>query len=193
MRKAFLIATPVGILCILLFSFVGVYAHEAGLTGSAPVAVARHFGMVMMLCMNFMMVTSAASTLDSALSSFAKLTTVDLGKDTSLKKGRWSMASLSVLGTIPVFLNPEILSATTVSGTMVVGLAPVMIFWNLPVRKIAFHLSVGFGLLMGLVLAFGLWPEAWSFAGKYGDLLAVNLVALVGCLGLFLLTKKRNI
>jgi hypothetical protein len=43
----------------------------------------------------------------------------------------------STFGTIPVFLNAEILSATTISGTTVIGLTPVF-FWNMKVPKISF-------------------------------------------------------
>jgi hypothetical protein len=142
----------------------------------------------MMLVMNFIMVTSAASTLDSAFASFAKLAVVDLGKSKtrSVSKGRWAMVILTVLGTIPVFLGPEILSATTVSGTMVLGLAPIFVFWNRASSAWAFHLAVGTGMVFGLLLATGSFPEAWVFFdGKYGDLLSANLIGTAVSFGLF--------
>jgi hypothetical protein len=133
------------------------------------------------------MITSAASTLDSAFSSFSKLAVVDLGKTQTLKKGRIAMVIITVLGTIPVFLNPEILSATTVSGTMVMGLAPIFLLWNKKTSSLAFHLPVGFGILVGLVLALGYFPDQLIFTtGKYADLLWANLWGLLGCFTLYL-------
>jgi hypothetical protein len=185
---SFLLATGIGFLCILLFSFVGIYARFEGMEGQAPVVVSQSLGAGMMLLMNFIMVTSAASTLDSSFSSFSKLLVVDLGKrqKVSVSRGRIAMVLVAVAGTIPVFLSPEILSATTVSGTMVIGLAPVFLFWKWKVPKIAFFLSVGFGIFAGLLLAAG-WvpPVLVFFEGPYGDLLSVNLWGSAGCFGLF--------
>ena len=129
-RRAFYWAMPVGGVCIVLFSLVGVYARGSGMEGEAAVEVARSLGIVAMLVVNLIMVTSAASTLDSTFSSWAKLAVVDLGGRRSVSLGRWAMVALVVLGTIPVFFSPEIISATTISGLMVVGLAPVFLLWN---------------------------------------------------------------
>jgi hypothetical protein len=46
------------------------------------------------------------------------------------------MVGVALLGTILVFLDAEILSATTISGTMVIGLTPRILFWNMKVPKI---------------------------------------------------------
>ena len=219
--RAFLWATPIGFGCILLFSFVGVFGATAGLEGQAPVAVARLLGGPFLLVMNFIMITSAASTLDSTFTSFAKLAVVDLGAagktsdqgnysaraqvqrtesvptgggqpvpqlgGRSLTYGRAAMIGLTLLGTVPVFLNPTILAATTVSGAMVAGLAPVFCLWWLPAPPLSFYLSVGFGLLCGLVLVLGWWPAALVVStGKYADLLGVTLVEVVGCTVLYL-------
>ncbi len=75
--KSYLAATVVGFLCILLFSFVGIYGAQLGLDGQAAVEVSRTFGIFMMLVTNFIMVTSAGSTLDSTFSSVSKLAIVD--------------------------------------------------------------------------------------------------------------------
>ncbi|MCB0705717.1 MAG: sodium:solute symporter [Saprospiraceae bacterium] len=183
-RKSFFWATWIGIACILLFSWVGVYARFEGLEGQAPVEVAQSLGVGMMLLMNVIMVTSAASTLDSTFSSFSKLAVVDLagGRMISLKRGRIFMAGLTVLGTIPILFSPEILSATTVSGTMVIGLAPVFIHWKKPAPVLSYYLSILIGVSFGILLALGLYPDAWViFPGKYGDLLSVNLFGTLCC------------
>lgn len=266
--KAFLWATPLGFLCILLFSIVGVYGGMVGVEGQAPVEVAKYLGGPLLLVMNFIMITSAASTLDSTFTSFSKLAVVDLihfthpmnfsrlrqqkdaadekmgfapaqkssrssdvsfgltqsdecssdvsapgGQDEYLSDvserdseyfdlqlhdtyyvfgkvqlGRLAMILITVLGTIPVFLGPEILSATTVSGAMVMGLGPVFCLWWVKAPPLSFYLSVGFGVLCGILLVLGWWPESWWLTtGKYADLLSVTLVEFAGCLGLYFL------
>ncbi len=186
--KAYLWAAPLGGLCIFLFSFVGVFARQQGLSGEAPVEVAKLFGLGMMLAMNFIMITSAASTLDSTFSSFSKLLVEDLGKaeKISLSRGRWAMLLLALLGSVPIFFGAEILSATTISGTMVIGLAPVFLLWRWPAPPLSLYLSVGAGLLVGLLLLNGLWPRGWHFSeGKYADLLSANLVGTISCFVLY--------
>lgn len=186
--QSYLLATVIGFTCILLFSFVGIYAQFNQLTGDAPVAVSRSLGAGMMLMMNFIMVTSASACIDSAFASFSKLTVVDLGKPekVSVLRGRIAMIIVAVAGTLPVFLGPEILSATTISGTMVIGFAPVFLFWNLKVPPMAFYLSVGAGICVGLLFAFGLFPaNLVFFNGKYGDLFSVNLLGSLLCFALF--------
>lgn len=101
--------------------------------------------------------------------------------------GRWAMVGITLLGTLPVFLNPAILSATTVSGAMVVGLAPVFCLWWLPVPRAGFFLSVLAGLAFGTVYVLGVWP-AWLVYGTlpYADLLSVTVCSLLVCTLLYL-------
>ena len=189
---SYILATVIGFTCILLFSFVGIYARFNGLTGEAPVVVSQSLGAGMMLMMNFIMVTSASACIDSAFAAFSKLTVVDLGKPekVSVLRGRMAMIIVAVAGTLPVFLGPEILSATTISGTMVIGFAPVFLFWNLPVPPLGFYLSVGAGIVIGLLFAFGLFPaDLVLFEGKYGDLFSVNLLGTGLCFTLFFGSK----
>lgn len=186
--KSFVWATVIGFLCIFLFGFIGIFAGFKGLEGQASVEVSKLMGTGIMLLINLIMVTSAASTLDSTFSSFSKLIAIDIGrvKMNEVKTGRLFMALLALLGTIPVFLKASILSATTISGTMVIGLAPVFIFWKLKAPKISFHLSVWAGVAAGLIFALGLFPESLIlFDDKYGDLLSVNLIGSIACLVLF--------
>jgi len=157
--RSFLLASVVGGLCIILFSVIGVYAQSQQMSGQAAVEVGKAFGLVVLLVINFIMITSAASTLDSTFSSFSKLLSVDLNLGDTLKFGRWSMVIIAVLGTIPVFFDAEILSATTISGTMVIGLTPIFVFWKTKAPRISFHLSVFCGLLFGLLLVFKLFPS----------------------------------
>jgi len=190
--RSYALATFIGFTCILLFSFVGIYANFNQLEGEAPVAVSRSLGAGMMLMMNFIMVTSASACIDSAFTAFSKLTVVDLGnpEKVSVFRGRIAMIIVAVAGTLPVFLGPEILSATTISGTMVIGFAPVFLFWNVKVPPLAFYLSVGAGVVIGLLFTTGLFPSNLVlFPGKYGDLLSVNLLGTLLCFALFFLSK----
>lgn len=187
-RRAYIWAAVIGSLCIIFFSFVGIFAKLNSLTGEAPVAVARYFGVPMLLLMNLIMVTSASSTLDSAMASFSKLISIDLSRAAvpSVTRGRWAMVVLTVLGTIPVFFDPAILSATTISGTLVLGLAPVFLCWNIRVPRLAFHLSVLGGLVLGGLLTFFPLPESLRLGdGKYGPLLSVNLITTAFCFLVF--------
>ncbi|MGD1845553.1 MAG: sodium:solute symporter [Salibacteraceae bacterium] len=186
--KSYLLAGGIGFVCILAFSFLGIAGRFAGVEGQAAVEMGKLLGVAGMLLVNFIMITSAASTLDSTFAAFSKLMVVDLAgkRAVTVKRGRLVMIALVVLGTLPVFANPEILSATTVSGTMIIGLAPVFVLWNRPAPAASFHLSVGFGLLIGLLLVFDQFPEALTFTtGKYASLLWANFWGTLGCFILF--------
>lgn len=186
--KSFLWASILGALCIILFSVIGVYAQSQGMQGQAAVEVGKAFGVVILLVINFIMITSAASTLDSTFSSFSKLVAIDLKFGTSLKFGRWSMVVIAILGTIPVFLNAEILSATTISGTMVIGLTPIFLFWRGKAPKISFHLSVFSGIFFGFLLIFNWFPSSLIFTtGKYADLLCINFWGIICCLLVYII------
>ena len=185
--KSFLLASVLGAICIVLFSLVGVFAQTQGMRGQAAVEVGKAFGVVILLVINFIMITSAASTLDSTFSSFSKLLAIDLNFGKDLTFGRASMAAIAILGTLPVFLDAEILSATTISGTMFIGLTPVFIFWKLKVPKISFYLSVICGLVFGFILVFDALPETLIFTeGKYADLLWVNFWGILSCIILYI-------
>ena len=190
--KAYFGASVVGFVSIVLFSLVGVYAGFEGLKGQAAVEVSKILPVAGMLMINFIMVTSAASTLDSAFSSFSKLVVIDLGSEINItiSKGQLAMVGLTILGTIPIFFNPEILSATTISGTMVMGLAPIFLLWFMKGNKWSFHLAVLPGVFIGLCLAMGCWPTQLLFtSGKYADLLSANIYGLVLCFVLFFIPR----
>ncbi|APY01314.1 sodium:solute symporter family transporter [Lacinutrix venerupis] len=188
--KSFLWASVLGGLCIVLFSIIGIYAQTQGFKGQAAVEVGKAFGVVILLVINFIMITSAASTLDSTFSSFSKLLAVDLGFGKNISFGRLAMVVIAILGTIPIFFNAEILSATTISGTMVIGLTPIFLFWNVKVPKLSFYLSVVCGLVFGFLLVFNVFPENLVFTtGKYAQLLWVNIWGILTCIALYFLPK----
>jgi Na+/proline symporter len=189
-RRSFLWASLFGSICILLFSIIGVYAKSKGMTGDAAFEVGKAFGLVLLLIINFIMITSAASTLDSTFSSFSKLVAIDLKLGKSVTLGRISMIAVAIAGTIPIFLDAEILSATTISGTMVIGLTPVFLFWNMKVPKISFYLSVICGIVFGFILVFNWLPNQFIFTdGKYADLLWVNIWGILSCIIVYFIPK----
>ncbi len=190
-RKAYLWSAVIGMLCIILFSFVGIYGRMEGVSGQAPVEVAKLLGIPMMLIMNFIMITSAASTLDSTFSSFSKMVHLDLkiAKPT-LTGGRISMIVIAIAGTIPVFFNPDIIAATTYGGTVVIGLAPIFVFWSMKVPPISFYLSVVGGFAAVVTMIVYPLPERFYFStGPYADLLAINIYGSIICFTLFLVPR----
>lgn len=140
--------------------------------------------------------TSAGSTLDSTFSSLAKSLAVDLprlarratNRLPSMRVGAIVMVVFALLGNIPMFAGTDILAATTISGTMVMGLAPVFLFYGFTRwSPWSFHLSFWTGLALGVALAVGAIPDSWAIGeGKYGLLLGVNTWGFVLCtLGFF--------
>lgn len=197
--KSYITATVISSIIIMLFSFVGIYGSFAGLKGEAAVEVSKSFGVFTLVVMNFIMVTSASSCIDSTFSSVSKLIAVDLSKKEkiSISKGRITMILTAIGGTIPLIFSPSILSATTLSGTMVLGLAPVFLLWKVPAPKISFHLALWTGVAAGIVLVFGLLPKSLYLGhGSFADLLAINIYATLIIFILyflpFIFSKKEN-
>lgn len=192
--KSFVAATIIGAISIIIFSVIGIYGQQYNVEGQAAVQVAQLLGTVMMILINFIMITSAASTLDSAFNSVSKLAVIDLKlfKIPSISNGRWMIVAACVIGTIPVFFSPDILSATTVSGTMVIGLTPVFLFWFIKAPPISFHLSVFAGIIIGVMLVLGIEMPIIEFAGPYNKLLAANILGVVLCVILYLLPIFYN-
>jgi len=196
MLKGFILAGLIGGSFIFLFGFVGIYGALEGLGGNPSLAVPASFGLTMLLIVNAIMMTSAGSTLDSTFASTAKLTARDWfdAKDTptegQLTTGRKAVIIIAVLGNLPLFslylgseVGPAVIAATTISGTMVMGLAPIFILAFLPgAGRWSFHLALWPGIIFGIIMtlegAIGLQiVPAWIDigVGKYADDLGVNL------------------
>lgn len=187
---------------ILLFSSVGLYARSFGLEGSPSLVVPALFGLPMLLVFNAIMLTSAGSTLDSTFASVAKLSGRDWQNRTGepserqAKTGRLAMVAIALLGNLPLLsiyvgdrLGPAIIAATTISGTMVMGLAPIFLLAF--VRRagaLSFHLAFWPGLIFGVlrvvegVLSMQIFP-AWLAlgGGKYATDLGLNILGLGIC------------
>ncbi len=208
MLRGYLIAGAVAAAFIVLFGLTGAYASLAGLPAGqdAPLRVANAFGVAALAVMSVLMMVSAGSTLDSTLSSVSRAVVVDLGGRRSdgsegpgpfarlarrlagvdpVRAGRIAMVAAVILGSLPLFAGTAIIKATTVSGTMVLGLAPAFLFflWG-RARAWAFHLGFWPGVAVGVLYAAGAVPEAWGIGGgKYGALLGANLVGTIAVFG----------
>jgi SSS family solute:Na+ symporter len=103
------------------------------------------------------------------------------------------MAVFALIGNLPMMAGTDILKATTISGTMVIGLAPVFLLagFTRPGTRAAawsFHLAFWTGLVLGVLLAIGQIPDSWAIGdGKYARLLGVNLYGLLLCTAGYLL------
>ncbi len=106
-----------------------------------------------------------------------------------LGAGRWVMVGAAVVGNLPLFFGARILQATTISGTMVIGLAPVFVL-GLVLRAppASFHLAFWSGLAVGVAEAAGWVPRGLAVGeGTYASLLGANAWGLALVTVLFLL------
>lgn len=192
MLRAFIAAGVLGFVAIFAFSLVGVHARLEGLapTGNVPAQVAKGLGVAGFFAMIIVMVTSAGSTLDSTFTSLSKLVARELpllaGRVPSPKAmtvGSLTMVAFALLGNVPMIAGTDILKATTISGTMVIGLAPIFLFsGRVRHSPASFHLAFWTGIALGLAELLQLVPASWAIGhGKYALLLGVNLYGLALC------------
>ncbi len=208
MFKGFILAGLVSGGFIFLSSFVGLYALANGVEGQPTLVVPALFGLPMLLVFNAIMLTSAGSTLDSTFSSVAKLTARDWNNrqgsptEQQAHRGRWWMVVIALLGNLPLFsfylgdrVGLAIIQATTISGTMVMGLAPIFLLAFIRrAGSLSFYLAfcpgLTFGILRVLESALGIeiFPVWMSIgSGKYAIDLGVNLYGLLICISGYLL------
>jgi Na+/proline symporter len=208
MVKGFILAGLVAGGFIVLFSAVGLYARAQGLSGDPSVAVPVFFGLPMLLLFNAIMLTSAGSTIDSTFASTAKLAARDWTNDYAppaerhAARGRRLMLAIALLGNLPLLAlslpagaGPAVIAATTISGTMVMGLAPIFLLaWVRPAGALSFHLAFWPGLVLGVLLTVEaaarvqIIPAAVDLGvGSYADDLGVNVYGLILCTAGYLL------
>jgi hypothetical protein len=207
MLTAFALAGLLGATFIVLYSLIGVHLLVAGAggPGDAPVRAAALLGSGALLAISVLMMNSAGACVDSTFTAVARFVSVDLAgnggahpsgfrgllgplrsltaSDRGVRLGRWAMLSFALLGNLPLLWHADILKATTVSGTMVLGLAPPFLLWkwHRP-APLAFHLSFLTGLSVGIWALIGHWPAALAIgAGKYAALLGQNAWGLAAC------------
>ena len=195
-RRSFFHACWISFLCILTFGCMGVLAGANAISGeSMNDALMRLLGEWPMLVFSSCLIISAMSTLDSTLSSSAKLVASDMGVlRMSLRNGRTVMAVFMLLGLVLVFTgNKDLFSAVAVSGTASMYLAPVVFFslWgkrsDIPVWSYLFTFVLA---LSGAALYFTESSGHSALLGdlhKYTKLLYICISILVlGCLSYWL-------
>lgn len=200
-RKSFLHAGWISIVCITVFGLLGVMAGASALEDeNMNQALTRILGELPMLLFSASLVISAMSTLDSTLSSSAKLMVVDMKiMQPSLANGRMVMALFMLSGVLCVFWgNKDLFSAVAVSGTASMYLAPVIFFslWQNKKEIPVWSYLASFTLaLVGAALYFtesSGYSALLGDAHKYTKLLWISAtVMVVGC-ALFWLGDKQS-
>lgn len=202
MVKGFILAGLLSGGFIILFSGVGLYALRFGIDGQATLTVPQQLGLPFLLVFNAIMLTSAGSTLDSTFASVAKLSARDWSNhrgrpsESQAYWGRWAMIVIAISGNLPLLsiylgdhLGPAIILATTISGTMVMGLAPIFLLAFLPrAGRVSFYLSFWIGLSLGVLrvlenmLGVEIFPHWLALgSGKYALDLGINVYGLILC------------
>ncbi len=200
-RRSFQHAAWISMLCILCFGSLGVLAGAHAGSGDTMIGVlTRLLGEVPMLVFNAALVISAMSTLDSTLSSSAKLVAVDMKLlEGSVANGRTVMALFMLIGLLCLFWgNNDLFSAVAVSGTASMYLAPVIFFslWG-GRRDIPVWSYIGsFGLATAAAALYFVESSGhtqWmGESHKYTKLLLLSALVLVGGCLLFWLGGRLN-
>ncbi|MGH1538459.1 MAG: sodium:solute symporter family transporter [Gammaproteobacteria bacterium] len=200
-RKSFFHAAWISIICVIAFGFLGVWAGAHASEGEAMNTVLmRLLGEWPMLLFSTTLVVSAMSTLDSTLSSSAKLVAIDMRLvGASVRNGRLIMLIFMLFGLLCVFYgNQDLFSAVAVSGTVSLFLAPVVFFSIFGKQKyipswsylIAFVVAIS-----GATLYFLESSGHTQWLGevhKYTKLLLISIIILVvGCVA-FLIGKIQT-
>jgi SSS family solute:Na+ symporter len=129
-RLSFVHAGWISVLCVLAFGMLGVIAGLNKETGEAMLtALNRLFGEPTMVLFNIALIVSAISTLDSTLSSAAKLAIADMRiASERVANGRIAMVAFTIGGLGFLFLgSKDLFGAVAVSGTASLYLAPVIV------------------------------------------------------------------
>lgn len=203
-RRSFLHAGWISAGCILAFSMLGIFAGlhrdaEEDLT----TALTRLLGSETMLVINLALIVSALSTLDSTLSSAAKLTIRDMGwASPTLVNGRLAMALFLFGGLLFLYFGTDDLySAVAVSGTASLFLAPVLFFsilGNRRVSRVAYLVAFAaamFGAALYYLEAGGHLAIMGPWLGveaKYAKLLWICAIVLLAGNGAFALGMQRR-
>ncbi len=201
-RASFLHAFWISTLCIIGFGFFGIQAsltgaaYEGQLIGTWGIMFPGWIFMALMVSL----LVSALSTLDSALSSAARLVVEELGlAPRTLNGGRVVMVLFMTAGALlTLWGNATLFDAVAVSGTASMFLTPVLIVALVMGRIVApWAYFTAFGVaIVGAVVYFG---RGWAmFAAilpeghKYEQLLAICVVVLVAGFAAVLAGARRG-
>ncbi|SHH82980.1 sodium:proline symporter [Cognatishimia maritima] len=188
-RKSFVHAFWISALCIIAFGFFGIQAaldgaaYEGELIGTWATVLPMWVFVLLLVSL----LVSALSTLDSALSSAARLVVEELGlAPKTLNGGRLSMLVFAVAGgALTLWGNQSLFDAVAVSGTASMFLTPVIVAALLGRRHVAqWAYLVSFAAaILGAAAYFLRSNEAVAAllvdGHKYEQLLQICIVVLV--------------
>lgn len=189
-RRSFLHAFWISAVCILSFGILGVFAglHRHG-EEELMSTISRLFGTPAMLALSIALILSAASTLDSTLSSASKLAILDMRlAGHSTRNGRLAMLIFAIGGLLLTFFGTDdLFAAVAVSGTTSLFLAPFIVFCIFAGRSVApwsffltFFISIG-GAGLYFAETSGYTGLIGSFSGlehDYSKLLLITIATL---------------
>ncbi len=188
-RRSFVHAFWLSTLCIIGFGFFGIQASLVGAEYEAELigTWGQMFPLWVFALLMLSLLVSAVSTLDSALSSAARLVVEELAwAPRSLMGGRLVMVAFMAGGAaLTLWGNATLFDAVAVSGTASMFLTPVLLVGLVWGRRVAlWSYLVAFGAAgLGAMLYFGrAWP---SFAvllpdgHKYEQLLVICVAVLL--------------
>ena len=157
-----------------------------------------------MLVFSATLIVSAMSTLDSTLSSSAKLVAVDLRVvEPTRRNGRLTMVVFMLTGLFCVFFGTkDLFAAVAVSGTASMYLAPVIFFslwlnWDkVPVWSylFSFVLAVS-GACLYFVESSGytnLFEPLFGIHHKYAKLLLISMIVMIGGVLAFIAGQRQS-
>ena len=193
-RRSFIHACWLSLACIVAFGLIGVHAGLVALDGEDMMAtLVRILGEPVMLALQFALVLSAVSTLDSTFASAAKLTVVDMGiARPTAANGRIAMTFFLAGGLALLLLgSDDLFAAVAVSGTASMFLAPVVFFCIWGGRHVATW-AYGVAFLAALTAAASYFAESaghidlvaavTGLEHRYSQLLALSAATLAaGC------------
>jgi len=201
-KRSFLHAFWISTLCIIGFGFFGI---QAGLSGAAYEGqlIGTWAGMFppwVFVALMISLLVSALSTLDSALSSAARLVVEELRlAPRSLGGGRIVMLAFMAAGTaLTLWGNATLFDAVAVSGTASMFLTPVLIVglvMGRPVALWAYLVAFGAAILGAFAYFARSWPMVAAFlpeGHKYEQLLVICVVVLVAGFAAVLAGMRRG-
>ncbi len=203
-RRSFLHAFWISALCILAFGAFGIQAHLEGAAyeGQLIGTWAQMLPGWVFAALMVSLLVSALSTLDSALSSAARLVVEELRlAPRSLMGGRAAMVVFAVLGAaLTLWGNQSLFDAVAVSGTASMFLTPVLVVGLLLRREIAlwaYGVSFAAAILgaAGYFLRANAQVAAVLYEGhKYEQLLQIcSVVLIVGFVATWVGSSQRDV
>ncbi|WP_170773688.1 sodium:proline symporter [Ruegeria lacuscaerulensis] len=200
-RKSFLHAFWISSLCIVAFGFFGIQAalDGAAYEGELISTWAQSLPGWVFMALLVSLLVSALSTLDSALSSAARLVVEELRlAPRTLTGGRIAMALFAVAGAaLTLWGNQTLFDAVAVSGTASMFLTPILLAGLIGGRQVAlwaYLVSFAAAMLGAMAYLFrgqGFVAQVLIDGHKYEQLLQICIcVLVVGCIAVWIGSQR---